>query len=107
MCRNKGGDSKLSMSVLSEILASKRTEIDCAKSKVPYFALEQLVAAAPAARDFLGALRRGPRPSLIAEVKKASPSKGIIREDFDPVEIACTYQKGGASCLSVLTDEPF
>src|SRR2546423_815548 len=95
------------MSVLSKILASKRTEIDCAKRRESAAELAKRIADLEPPRDFLGALRNGPKPALIAEVKKASPSKGIIREDFDPIQIARTYEEGGASCLSVLTDEPF
>ena len=95
------------MSVLSEILAAKRTEVDCARRRTTNAELERQIADLPPTRDFLGALEGGRRPALIAEVKKASPSKGIIREDFDPVEIARQYAAGGAACLSVLTDEPF
>ena len=61
----------------------------------------------PPPRDFLGSLSGGPPIRLIAEVKKASPSKGVIRQDFDPVAIARTYEQHGASCISVLTDEQF
>lgn len=95
------------MSVLSEILAAKRTEVDCARRRVPVLELERRVAECEPTRDFLGALRAARGTALIAEVKKASPSKGVIREDFDPVEIARSYQEGGATCLSVLTDEPY
>jgi indole-3-glycerol phosphate synthase len=70
--------------------------------------LKQQVAELPATRDFLAALRASCRkPAVIAEVKKASPSKGVIREDFDPEAIAKGYAAGGASCLSVLTDKQF
>lgn len=92
--------------VLSEIVSHKRTEIAAAKQQKPEKQLRQLVESAPPARDFLAALSAG-RPGLIAEVKKASPSAGLIRADFDPVRIAQAYESAGAQCLSVLTDEKF
>ena len=95
------------MSVLSEILAAKRTEVDCARNRIPNAEMEKRIADLPPARDFHAALTAAARPSLIAEVKKASPSKGVIREDFAPVEIARVYAAGGAACLSVLTDEQY
>src|SRR5207302_1913781 len=95
------------MSVLSEILAAKRTEVDCARRRFPSEELEKHITDMEPPRDFTAALRAAPAPALIAEVKKASPSKGIIREDFDPVEIGRIFAQGGAACLSVLTDEPF
>lgn len=95
------------MSILSEILASKRTEVDCARRRVSADELRRKIADMPPTRDFVGALLAAERPALIAEVKKASPSKGVIREDFDPVQIAQTYEANGAACLSVLTDEPY
>merc|ERR1711965_1225335 len=75
---------------------------------MPLEQLRRKVADLPPARDFLAALRAAAvTPAVIAEVKKASPSKGVIREDFDPVAIAKAYAAGGASCLSVLTDKTF
>jgi indole-3-glycerol phosphate synthase len=88
-------------------LASKRTEVDCAKRRIPAQDLQKRIADMPPPRDFIGALLAAPRPALIAEVKKASPSKGVIRVDFDPVEIARIYAANGAACLSVLTDEEY
>jgi indole-3-glycerol phosphate synthase len=97
----------MSDSILDEIVASKRRELAAAKQRMPLDEVEHQAAEAPPVRDFLDALA-GPGPiRLIAEVKKASPSAGVIREDFDPVTIARVYQAHGASCLSVLTDEPY
>ena len=93
--------------VLSRIVAHKRTEVAAAQAARPAAQLQLQLAAAPAVRDFVGALRAAPGIGLIAEVKKASPSAGIIRADFDPVQIARTYEASGAACLSVLTDEKF
>lgn len=93
--------------ILDKIVATKRSEIARSKAAVPEAALRDHLATAPTPRDFFGALAGGPPVRLIAEVKKASPSKGVIREDFDPIEIATIYQRHGASCLSVLTDAPY
>ncbi|MCH2202613.1 MAG: indole-3-glycerol phosphate synthase TrpC [Fuerstiella sp.] len=92
--------------LLSEIVSHKRTEIAAARRRTPEKQLRQRAESAPPVRDFHGALCVS-RPGLIAEVKKASPSAGIIRADFDPVAIARTYEAAGARCLSVLTDEKF
>ena len=94
--------------ILEEIVWAKDRELAVARERVPLEKLKQQVAELPAPRDFLAALRASCRkPAVIAEVKKASPSKGVIREDFDPESIARGYAAGGASCLSVLTDKPF
>ena len=94
--------------ILKEIVWYKEIEVDQLREKLSLAELQRQVLTAPPPRDFIAALRHGKtRPALIAEVKKASPSKGVLREDFDPVAIALSYQKGGASCLSVLTDERF
>lgn len=93
--------------ILERIVATKREEIAAAKAAVPLADLRGQLADAPPVRDFLSALSGGDPVRLIAEVKKASPSKGVIREDFEPVAIAEIYQRHGASCLSVLTDEPY
>jgi indole-3-glycerol phosphate synthase len=95
------------MSILDRIVATKREEVARAKAAVPLEVLRNRLETAPPPRDFLGALSAGPPIRLIAEVKKASPSKGLIRADFHPVEIAKTYEQHGASCISVLTDEEY
>lgn len=94
--------------ILEEIVWHKETEIDKLRLYMPLTELKKQVDIAPKPRDFVAALQNRPTtPALIAEVKKASPSKGVIREDFDPIAIAESYQRGGASCLSVLTDRKF
>ncbi|MCP9890355.1 indole-3-glycerol phosphate synthase TrpC [Cyanobium sp. Aljojuca 7D2] len=94
--------------ILEKIVWEKDREVAAARERVPLEKLKQQVAELPAPRDFLAALRASCcKPAVIAEVKKASPSKGVIREDFDPEAIARGYAAGGASCLSVLTDKQF
>lgn len=106
--RRKSNHGVCSLStVLDEIVAHKRQEVRLTQEQLPFAELEQQLALAPAVRSFLTALKGAVQPGLIAEVKKASPSAGIIREDFSPVEIATTYEASGASCLSVLTDEKY
>jgi indole-3-glycerol phosphate synthase len=89
-------------SVLERIVAHKRHEVAARKAIRPTVAL----ADAPPPRDFVGALRRS-TVALIAEVKQASPSRGVMREAFDPVELSVCFAENGAACLSVLTDEEF
>jgi indole-3-glycerol phosphate synthase len=89
-------------SVLQKIVAHKRAEVDARQEARPTLSL----AAAPPVRDFTAALQ-GETVRLIAEVKQASPSRGVIRADFDPVALAQAYEAHGAACISVLTDEAF
>ncbi len=93
--------------ILDEILEQKRREVAAARERVSFNVLESRLASSPPVRGFLAALLAANRPGLIAEVKKASPSAGLIRPDFDPVTIARQYEVAGATCLSVLTDEHF
>ncbi len=91
------------MSILDWIVASKKAEVEASRRD-----LTAELRDAPPTRGFASAIRLAShRPALIAEVKKASPSEGVIRENFDPVEIARVYEASGAACLSVLTDEEF
>ncbi|MBN3925568.1 indole-3-glycerol phosphate synthase TrpC [Nostoc sp. NMS4] len=94
--------------ILEEIVLHKKQEVAQMQQELPLASLRQQLNTAPTVRNFLTALQENPnQPSLIAEVKKASPSRGVIRADFDPVAIAQAYERGGAACLSVLTDEKF
>ncbi|TYG62109.1 hypothetical protein ES288_D07G201500v1 [Gossypium darwinii] len=97
--------------ILEEIVWHKDVEVSQMKEKKPLLSLKKVIENSPPTRDFVGALKAAHLqtglPGLIAEVKKASPSRGILRENFDPVEIARAYEKGGAACLSVLTDEKY
>ena len=94
--------------ILEKIVWHKEVEVGRLREKTPLAELQRQVLAAAPPLDFAHALRHGnTQPAVIAEVKKASPSKGVIREDFDPVAIATGYEKGGATCLSVLTDQKF
>lgn len=96
------------MTILDRIFARKEEELELAISLASREEMKERAADAPAPRGFLRALQESARrPALIAEVKKASPSEGVIREDFDPAEIARAYQRAGAACLSVLTDVDF
>ena len=96
--------------ILQRILAVKAKEVAAAKTQRPLSAMRIAAAAMPEPRDFAGALRAkvaAGEAAVIAEIKKASPSRGVLREDFDPAAIAASYAGHGAACLSVLTDQQF
>jgi len=95
------------MTILDKILIETRKTIIADRASVSASNLETQIADLPPCRDFRAALAADDSVQLIAEVKRASPSAGLIREDFDPVEIAKCYSDGGAACISVLTDAPF
>nr|WP_037493253.1 indole-3-glycerol phosphate synthase TrpC [Sneathiella glossodoripedis] len=98
------------MSILAKICADKEVQVRNCKKQFSLQDLEEKIKSVTPVRGFLNALKQARaegRYGLIAEVKKASPSKGLIREDFDPVKIAKAYEDGGATCMSVLTDIPY
>ena len=93
--------------ILTKIIEEKKKEIEMSKEKLPLVALEKKLAVLPSGRSFYAAVSREHEINLIAEIKKASPSSGILREDFNPVKIAQIYRAYGAKAISVLTDEKF
>src|SRR5512132_3659565 len=96
--------------ILARILATKAEEIARARSERPLAAVDAMARARTDVRDFVGTLQStiaAGRAAVIAEVKKASPSKGLLRPDFDPAAIGRSYADGGAACLSVLTDRQY
>jgi indole-3-glycerol phosphate synthase len=96
--------------LLQRILEAKRAEVAAARASIPDREIERRAREAPPRRDFVGAIRariEAGKPAVIAEIKRASPSKGLLRAEFDPAAIARSYEAGGAACLSVLTDREF
>ncbi len=93
--------------ILDQIIATKKHEVAAARKRLPLDDLKTQLEGAPPTRDFFQAVSLPGRISLIAEVKKASPSAGVIREDFSVADIGPAYERGGAACLSVLTDESY
>ncbi len=96
------------MSILDEIFAHKRAEVAAQQRLAPLAQMRRLAEEASAPQNFIAALRQSPfRPALIAEAKKASPSKGVLTADFDPLALARLYRENGAAAMSVLTDERY
>jgi indole-3-glycerol phosphate synthase len=95
------------MTILDKILVETRRTVQRDRRLVSELQLESLIRDLPPCKDFHAALAAGKQVQLIAEVKRASPSAGLIRKDFEPTHIAACYEAGGAACISVLTDEPF
>jgi indole-3-glycerol phosphate synthase len=98
------------VTILERILKVKRAEVAASRERVAQTEVERRARDAPAPRDFIGAIRKklsAGAPAVIAEIKRASPSKGLLRPHFDPAEIARSYEAGGATCVSVLTDKEF
>jgi indole-3-glycerol phosphate synthase len=96
--------------ILKRILAVKHEEVSAAKADASIDEVRAAAAGQTPARDFVAAIRErtsAAQPAVIAEIKKASPSRGVLRDDFQPAEIAISYQSHGAACLSVLTDRQF
>lgn len=96
--------------ILKKIIARKHEEISEAKDQMSISQLQQRISAADACRGFAAALKgriSEGKPAVIAEIKKASPSKGVMRDPFVPADVARSYEQGGAACLSVLTDVDF
>lgn len=93
--------------ILEDICETKRQHIEEMKVRRSYDSLRVSIEDMPLPTGFLSALKRNKGKAIIAEAKRASPSKGIIREDFDPLKIAQTYERAGATCLSILTDQPY
>jgi len=96
--------------ILGQILATKRDEVAALRRARPAHVVDEAAQAATAPRDFEGALRAkiaAGRAAVIAEIKRASPSRGVLRSEFDPPAIAASYERGGAACLSVLTDRVY
>jgi len=95
------------MTILSEIFAHKRAEVKAQKKRVPLIELMRQIETARPPLDSVAALKARPCPALIAEVKKGSPSKGVLIDDFDPIRLAEIYAANGAAAISVLTDEKY
>jgi indole-3-glycerol phosphate synthase len=93
--------------ILDEIVAKKRQRVDALKEKYSFSELEKAASSAPPPRDFFQAIQEGGMPAVIAEIKKASPSAGVIRSELDVGALVESYEKGGAAALSIITEEDF